>query len=101
MGGGSRQLIRVSLTTGTIIKVVRLPHADRSDVGSDAAGTVLVVSTADGGSGVRIERRDPVTGALIRSAPPVSAVADAGIGGVTGSDVWYAVSGGMGEPSDG
>lgn len=96
MGGGAGQLIRVSLTTGTIIKVVRLPHADRSDVGSDAAGTVLVVSTADGGSGVRIERRDPVTGALIRSAPPVSAVADAGIGGVTGSDVWYAVSGGMG-----
>ena len=46
MAGGAGQLIRVSLTTGAITKVVRLPHADSSDVGSDAAGTVLVVSTA-------------------------------------------------------
>lgn len=93
---GAGQLIRVSLRTGAILTVVRLPHADRSDVGSDAAGTVLVVSTADGGSGVRIERRDPVTGALIRSTPPASAVTAPGIGGVIGSDVWYSVSGGMG-----
>ncbi|HLK78432.1 MAG TPA: hypothetical protein VKU77_32885 [Streptosporangiaceae bacterium] len=90
------QLIRVSLRTGAIIKVVRLPHTDRSDVGSDAAGTVLVVSTAYGGSDVRIERRDPVTGALIRSTPPTSAVTAPGIGGVIGSEVWYSVSGGMG-----
>jgi hypothetical protein len=93
---GAGRLIRVSLTTGAISKVVRLPHSDSSDVGSDAAGTVLVVSTAYGGSGVRIERRDPVTGALIRSTPPASAVAAPGIGGVTGSDLWYSVSGGMG-----
>ena len=93
---GAGQLIRVSLTTGAIIKVVRLPHSDSSDVGSDAGGTVLVVRTADGGSGVRIERRNPVTGALIRSTPPASAVAAPGIGGVIGSDVWYSVSGGMG-----
>jgi hypothetical protein len=93
---GAGQLIRVPLTTGAIIKVVRLPHSDSSDVGSDATGTVLVVSTAYDGSGVRIERRDPVTGALIRSTPPTSAVAAPGIGGVIGSDVWYAVSGGMG-----
>lgn len=93
---GAGQLIRVSLTTGAIIKVVRLPHSDSSDVGSDAAGTVLVVSTAYSGSDVRIERRDPVTGALIRSTPPASAVTAPGIGGVTGSDVWYSVSGGMG-----
>jgi hypothetical protein len=93
---GTGQLIRVSLTTGAIIKVVRLPHSDRSDVGSDATGTTLVVSTAYGGSGVRIERRDPVTGALIGSTPPTSAVTAPGIGGVIGSDVWYSVSGGMG-----
>jgi hypothetical protein len=37
-----------------------------------------------------------VTGALIRSTPPASAVAAPGIGGVIGSDVWYSVSGGMG-----
>jgi hypothetical protein len=54
-------------------------------VGSDAAGTMLVVSTAYGGSDVRIERRDPVTGALIRSTPPTSAVTAPGIGGVIGS----------------
>jgi hypothetical protein len=98
---GAGQLIRVSLTTGAIMKVVHLPHSDSSDVGSDAADGVLVVSTAYGGSDVRIERRDPVAGALIRSTPPTSAVAAPWIGGVIGSDVWYAVSGGMGEASDG
>ena len=56
-------------------------------MGSDAAGTMLVVSTAYGGSDVRIERRDPVTGALIRSTPPTSAVTAPGIGGVIGSGV--------------
>lgn len=90
------ELTRVSLTTGAIIEVVRLPHSESSDVGSDADGTVLVVSTAYNGGGVRIERRDPVTGALIRSTPPASAVAAPGIGGVIGSDVWYSVSSGMG-----
>jgi hypothetical protein len=65
-------------------------------VGSDAGGTVLVVSTAYSGGGVRIERRDPVTGALIRSTSPASAVAAPGIGGVIGSDVWYSLSSGMG-----
>lgn len=93
---GAGQLICVSLTTGAIIKVVRLPHSDSSDVGSDAAGTVLVVSSAYDGSDVRIERRDPVTGALIRSTPATSAVTAPGIGGVIGSDLWYSVSGGMG-----
>jgi hypothetical protein len=92
---GAGQLTRVSLTTGTIDRVVRLPHANSSSAGSDAAGTVLIVSTAYDGADVRIERRDPVTGALIRSTPPTSAVTAPWIGGVTGSDVWYAESGGM------
>jgi len=75
--------------------VVRLPHSESSDVGSDADGTVLVVSTADNAGDAWIELRDPVTGALIRSTPPVSAVAAPGIGGVIGSDVWYSLSSGM------
>lgn len=93
---GAGHLIRVSLVTGAITRLIRLPHAATSSVGSNAAGTVLFVATAaDGGADVRIERRNPVTGVIIRSTPPAIAIAAPEIGGVIGPDVWYAQSGGM------
>jgi len=93
---GAGHLIRVSLLTGAITRLIRLPHTATSSVGSDATGTVLFVATAaDDGPDVRIERRNPVTGVMIRSTPPMIAIAAPGIGGVIGSDVWYARSGGM------
>jgi hypothetical protein len=88
-----RRLLRVSLRTAQVIAVVLLPRADTSGVGADAGGTVLVVSEAHEGVGA-VQRRDPVTGALIASHPMMGVVAPR-IGGVIGSGVWIAEPTGM------
>jgi hypothetical protein len=88
-----RRLLRVSLRTGQVIAVVPLPGADTSGVGAGAGGTVLVVSEAHEGVGA-VQRRDPVTGALIASHP-MTGVAAPRIGGVIGSGVWVAEPTGM------
>lgn len=93
---GTDRLTRVSLSTGTVTRQLRLPHAATSSVGSDATGAMLFTATAaEGGADVRIERRNPVTGALIRSTPPTIAVAAPLIGGAIGRHIWYSQSGGM------
>jgi hypothetical protein len=81
------RLLRVSLRSGRAIAVVPLPGAYSSGVG--ASGAVLVVSEAnDNGLGT-LQRRDPVTGALIASHPMMGVTAPR-IGGVIGSGVWVA-----------
>jgi hypothetical protein len=89
---GSR-LLRVSLRTGRVIAAVPLPGADASAVGASADGTVLVVSEAREGAGA-VQRRDPVTGALVASHP-MGGVTAPRIGGIAGSGVWVAEPTGM------
>jgi hypothetical protein len=92
---GSR-LLRVSLRTGRILAVIELPGAFTSGVGASANGTVLVVSEAkDGGIG-SVQRRDPVTGALLALAShPMMGVTAPRIGAVMGDSVWLAEPTGM------
>lgn len=88
----ANRLLRVSTRTGKVIAVVPLPGAYSSMV--DASGAILVVSEAsDSGAGA-VQRRDPVTGALI-AAHPTLGVSAARIGGVTGSGVWVSEPTGM------
>jgi hypothetical protein len=87
------RLLRVSPRTGRVTAVVPLPGADTSRVGASASGSVLVVSEAREGVGA-LQRRDPVTGALIASHPMLGVVAPL-IGGVIGSGVWVAEPTGM------
>jgi hypothetical protein len=85
VAGGDR-LVRVSLTTGQVIATVQLPGAYRSGVAANGKGTVLVVSEANEGGTGSVQRRDPVTGALLAShsmsgvsAPALDGVIDAGV----------------------
>jgi hypothetical protein len=90
--GGDR-LIRVSPTSMTVTTVIRFPGANSSALSASADGHVLVVSEADDGAGT-IQRRQPVTGALLASYP-VSGVTAASVSGVTDSGVWISEPTGM------
>jgi hypothetical protein len=85
------RLLRVSPRTGTVTAVIPLPGANSSGVG--AGGGVLIVSEADNGLGA-VQRRDPVSGALIASHPMLGVIAPR-IGGIIGSGVWVAEPTGM------
>jgi hypothetical protein len=81
------RLLRVSLVTGQVIAAIPLPGAYTSGVAANGKGTVLVVSEAnDGGTG-SVQRRDPVTGALLASHP-MSGVTAPALGGIADSGVW-------------
>ena len=93
VAGGDR-LLRVSLTTGQVIAVILLPGAYTSDVAANGRGTVLVVSEANDGGIGSVQRRDPVTGALLASHPMFGVTAPA-LGGVIDSGVWVSEPTGM------
>jgi hypothetical protein len=90
--GGDR-LIRVSPTSMAVTTVIRFRGANSSALNASADGHVLVVSEADDGAGT-IQRRQPVTGALLASYP-VSGVTAARVSGVTDSGVWISEPTGM------
>jgi hypothetical protein len=92
LAGGDR-LIRVSPASMTVTAVIRFRAANSSALGASADGRVLVVSEADDGAGT-IQRRQPVTGALLASHP-VSGVTAAWVSGVTDSGVWISEPTGM------
>jgi hypothetical protein len=88
------RLLRVSLITGQLLATIPLPGAYTSGVAANRTGTVLVVSEAnDGGTGW-VQRRDPVTGALLASRPMLGVTAPA-LGGITDSGVWVSESTGL------
>jgi hypothetical protein len=87
------RLLRVSARTGRVTAVVSLPGANTSGAGASADGRILIVSEARDGVGA-VQRRDPVTGALIASHPMIGVVAPR-IGGVIGSGAWVAEPTGM------
>jgi hypothetical protein len=73
--------------------VVPLAGANTSGAGASADGRILIVSEARDGAGA-VQRRDPVTGALIASHPMIGVVAP-WIGGVMDSGAWVAEPTGM------
>jgi hypothetical protein len=98
-GGGlwvaaGNRLLHLSLPGGTITASIALPGAASSDLSANAAGTVLVVGEADSGGRGAVQRRDPVTGALVASFPVVGVSAPA-VAGPVGSAVWVSESSGM------
>jgi hypothetical protein len=91
--GGDR-LLRVSLTSGRLLTAITLPGAFTSDVAANSDGTVLVVGeAADSGLG-SVQRRNPVTGALLASHSTAGVTAPE-LGGVIDSGVWASVPTGM------
>jgi hypothetical protein len=88
------RLLRVSLQTGQLVTTIALPGAATSGVAANKNGTVLVVSEAtDGGAG-QVQRRNPVSGAVIASYQMIG-VAAPELGGVVKSGVWIAEATGM------
>lgn len=91
--GGDR-LLRVSLASGRLLAAITLPGAFTSDVAASSDGTVLVVGeAADTGLG-SVQRRNPVTGALLASHSTAGVTAPE-LGGVIDSGVWASVPTGM------
>ena len=81
------RLLRVSLTTGQVIGMISLPGAYTSGVVANGKGTVLVVSEASNGGVGSVQRRDPVTGALLASHPLFGVTAPA-LDGIIDAGVW-------------
>jgi hypothetical protein len=88
---GAGRLVRVTPASMTVTQAITLP-ARSAD--SSADGQVLIVSEAGVGGGGTIERRDPVTGALLASYP-VPGITAPSIEAVTGSGIWMAQATGM------
>ena len=86
VAGGDR-LLRVSLVTGQVIAALRLPGAATSGVAANGNGTTLVVSEANDSGVGSVQRRDPVTGALLASHPMLGVAAGA-LDGIIDSGVW-------------
>jgi predicted small lipoprotein YifL len=88
------RLVRVSPRTGRPEKVIDLPGGFSTSMAGNSSGSVLIVSVADSGGRGSMQRRDPVSGALLASRATVGVTA-ADIGGVIGSGVWAAQPTGM------
>jgi hypothetical protein len=86
VAGGDR-LLRVSLITGQVIAAFPLPGAATSGVAANVNGTTLVVSEANDSGVGSVQRRDPVTGALLASHPMLGVAASA-LAGIIDSGVW-------------
>jgi hypothetical protein len=88
------RLVRVSLRTGKAEKVVDLRGGFSTSMAGSPSGSFLIVSVADSGGRGSLQRRDPVSGALLASRATGGVVA-ADVGGVIGSGVWAAQPTGM------
>lgn len=91
---GGNRLLRLSLPGGKVTASIALPGAAASDLSANAAGSVLVVGEAGSGGRGAVQRRNPVTGAILASHP-VAGVTAPGVAGPVGSAVWVSEAGGM------
>jgi hypothetical protein len=64
------RLTRISAATGQATTSVLLAGADYSNVATDSTGSVLVISEGVDGKSY-LQRRDPITGALLKSSRPI------------------------------
>jgi hypothetical protein len=90
---GVNQLVAVSPLEMTAQRTITFPHADNSDVTASADGSTLIVSEAISGAGT-VQRRDPVTGALLGSVPMAGVVAPM-LAGLTAGGTWISEPTGM------
>ena len=90
---GAGLLVRVDPESVTRELTVVFPGADSSAVGASPDGTVLIVAETCNGIGT-VQRRDPVTGALLASRA-TNGIAAPAIAGVTDGRVWLAAPTGM------
>jgi hypothetical protein len=88
------RLVRVSLRTGKAEKVIDLPGGYSTSMAGSSSGSFLIVGVADSGGRGSLQRRDPVSGALLASHVTEGVVA-ATVGGVIGSGFWAAQPTGM------
>jgi hypothetical protein len=88
------RLLRVSLQTGQPVTTIPLPGAATSGVAANKNGTVLVVSEATAGGLGQVQRRNPVSGAVVASYQMIG-VAAPEVGGIVKSGVWIAEPTGM------
>jgi hypothetical protein len=88
------RLVRVSLRTGKAEKVIGLPGGFSTSMAGSSSGSFLIVSVADSGGRGSLQRRDPVSGALLASHRTAGVTA-ADVGGVIDSGVWAAQPTGM------
>jgi len=88
------RLVRVSPRTGKAEKVIDLPGGYSTSMAGSPSGSFLIVSVADSGGRGSMQRRDPVSGALLAARATVGVTA-ADIGGVIASGVWAAQPTGM------
>jgi hypothetical protein len=90
-GGGL--LVRVAPTSMAQELAIGFPAADSSSVSASPDGAVLIVAETRDGIGT-VQRRDPVTGALLASSA-VNGVVTPAIADVTDGGVWMAIPTGM------
>jgi hypothetical protein len=90
---GADRLVAVSPSEMTAQRTITFPQADNSDVTASADGSALIVSEAVSGVGT-VQRRDPVTGALLGSVPMAGVVAPM-LAGVTAGGIWISEPTGM------
>lgn len=94
LAGGSR-LERVDLASGAVTARLALSGQSWADVGTDEAGSVLLVGVADGEGGGHVERRSPYDGALLAKSAALSGVASPDVGAVIDGQIWLSESTGM------
>jgi hypothetical protein len=92
VAGGNR-LVRLSLPNGPTTATVSLPGVNNSDVSTDSMGTMLIVGVS-GPEGMAIERREPVSGALLATSP-ISGAFTPTVSGLIGDDLWVSEPTGM------
>jgi hypothetical protein len=92
---GGSHLVRLSLSMDRVTASVSVNGAATWRLATDTAENTLVVSEAESGGLARIQRRDPVSGKLLASTPPLDTVGGLGVGGVIGGKVWTAYATGM------
>lgn len=91
---GAGQLVRVSPATVSAELTIPQPGADSAEVAASPDGGTLIVSEADAGVGA-IQRRDPVTGALLASRSMLGTFAPLIGDGVSGDGIWVREPTGM------
>jgi hypothetical protein len=91
---GAALLVRVSPDTVSAELTIPQPGADSAEVAGGPDGGTLIVSEADAGVGA-IQRRDPVTGALLASYPMLGTFAPLIDDGVSGDGIWVREPTGM------
>ena len=90
---GGDLLVRVASGAVTKELSIAFPGADDSSVGASPDGTVLIVAETRDGIGT-VQRRDPMTGALLASSA-TNGVLSPAIAGVIDGGVWLAAPTGM------